>query len=566
MTFALDKFLRFLPSATFVMAAEYLIGLSHSVICGHLMGADALAAVNLMQPVLAAVAFCALLAGTGTSVLYSVEMGRFEQRRAREILTQGLWTACMLGAFAFAILALFRERAAESFGVSGAVLALVKEYWLWFLPCAILAPVEFLLTSACYSDGDGRICTLAYVGRLAGNCVISYVLALKYGIGGCAAGAAAGHIIAAGVLCLHFRKKTNSLGFVRHFSLADSFRICKCSMGDSSDKLCQAALFLALNLFCVAQFGPDVLPVVSVVIVVLGLSEVFDGVAKAMQPLASVYIGEGSDRLVKRILRYAEAVSGMEGACLAALLCAFPSLVLRLVGLDEPGLVERAALAVRIVSLGLVGTALVSLFNSYWTFKSRETLACSLTLVSMFFAPLALFVPLGCAFGEVGVWAALALAPYVSAGALSAFVAWKWGVRALPAFLDRAKMKATRVYDIVLGPDSICALSEKVGKFLAARRGIGERKASLTALLLEEALMVVMDRNAKRRIRAEVSLWFGGDSLQLTVRDDGVIFNLTDADTKISSLRSFMVSNLMLILPARRNMTTTGFNRNAFKI
>ena len=46
MTFAGSKFRAFLPAATFAMAAEFLMWLSDSVICGHLVGETGLAAVS----------------------------------------------------------------------------------------------------------------------------------------------------------------------------------------------------------------------------------------------------------------------------------------------------------------------------------------------------------------------------------------------------------------------------------------------------------------------------------------------------------------------------------------
>ena len=97
MTFAASKFAKFLPTATFAMAVEYLMGLSDSVICGQIIGEDGLSVINLMQPVFNVVSFIALLVGTGTSVLYAMEMGRFDRRRASELLTQGLWSALGFG-------------------------------------------------------------------------------------------------------------------------------------------------------------------------------------------------------------------------------------------------------------------------------------------------------------------------------------------------------------------------------------------------------------------------------------------------------------------------------------
>ena len=565
MTFALDKFLRFLPAAAFAMVAEFLTGIAGSIVCGHVIGEEGLSAIGLMQPVANGVAFLALLIGTGTSVLYSVEMGRFEKRRASEFITQGLWSALMLGTLAAVILLLVRVRAAEAFGVTGTVLAGLKEYWLWFAPCAVLEPLFFYLSSICYADGDGRTCIWAYVVQIFSNFVLAFLLTSAAGFAGCALATVIGHILSLGVLSLHFRRKTNSIRFVRHFSFRDTLSICKCSIGDASSKLFDALLILSLNLFVISRFGEGVLPVLAAVVAVLGLMEVFDAIPRAMQPIASVYIGEGSDRLTRRIIRYGEVAAGASGALLTIVLCAFPSLILMLVGISEPAIADSAETAVRLASLGLVGMAMVSFFNSYFTFISRENLAFALTLLALFVMPVAIFPALGVAFGEKGVWSALAIAPYAALGAMALFIAVRYGMAALPHFLSRERLKRSRIFDLVLEPDAICRLSEKIFKFLQVRNCADEKKANFTSLLIEETLMLVRDHNKGRRIAAEVMLDFR-DKIHIIMRDDGEIFDITDADARISSLRSYMVSNLMIAIPARRNMMTTGFNRNAFVI
>ena len=565
MTFAANKFARFLPTATFAMAAEYLMGLSDSVICGQIIGEEGLSVINLMQPVFNVVSFVALLVGTGTSVLYAMEMGRFDRRRASELLTQGLWSALGFGLLLTGALALSRNAATAAFGVSGAVLAGAREYWVWFLPCAVLEPLSFYFSSMCYADGDGRVCAGAYIAQLLGNCALSIPLTMRYGYTGCAIGTTVGHLMALCVLLMHLRREENSMAFVRHFSLADTGRICACALGDASIRLCQAGLTLMLNLYIISRFGEGRLPVLAAVLVVLGVSEAFDGVATAAQPLASVYIGEGNDRLTRRIMGLAARVSAAEGLVLTLLAVAFPQLVVSLVGITDPSLAEAARTAVRIVSLGLVGTAFVMLLNSYYTFRVREGLAVGVTALATFVLPVALAPAAGWLFGECGVWSALAASPYAAIGLVAVYVAIRCGRRAFPLFLDRARIRASRVYDLVLDTNAICDASATVGRFLGTRRGMDDRKSGLVSLLIEETLMLVKDRNAGRRTHAEISVnWSNG--ITVVIRDDGKLFDITDADSTASSLRSYLVANLMVAIPARRNMTTTGFNRNMFKL
>ena len=65
---------------------------------------------------------------------------------------------------------------------------------------------------------------------------------------------------------------------------------------------------------------------------------------------------------------------------------------------------------------------------------------------------------------------------------------------------------------------------------------------------------------------AAVTVDLNGGGLTLVLRDDGEVFDMTDSDARISSLRSYLVSNLMGELPHRRNLTTTGFNRNVYRL
>ena len=565
MTFAESKFRRFLPAATFAMVVEFLMGVSSGAVAGHVLGEDALSAVNLMQPVFNVVTFFAMMVGVGTSVLYSTAMGRFERRRACELFTQGLWSAVGFGAAMFAALAFFRVPVLESFGASREVLAGADAYWCWFLPCAVLKPVSVFLVQMCYNDGDGRLCTIAYGAQFVGNCVLSVPLTIFMGLPGCALGTCLGNCAAIAILCLHFRRRSNTLFLVRHFSFMDTCRICGCSVGDACNRLCYAALFFLLNRYVISHFGSDRLPVLAVVVAVLGLSDAFDGVGTAVQPLAAVYIGERNGRLIRRIMMCATKYALVEGVALSTVLLAFPSLVVRFVGISDPAIVAESESAVRLVSLGLVGMSVMLLFNSYYMFVGERVLAIMLTGLSSFAVPFALYPPMGLLAGAAGVWAAIAVAPYASLALTAAWIAVRRGASRVPLLLDRAQDRKTRVFDLVLDEKSICEASEAVGKFLRVRRTAGPSKAGWASLLVEESLMIVKDRNTDRRILAEITVDLR-DGLRLVLRDDGEIFDITDVDAKVSSLRAYLVSNLMAATPIRRNMLTTGFNRNAFKL
>ena len=564
MTFALSKFRSFLPAATFSMAAEFLMGLSDSVICGHILGETGLSAVNLMQGVFEIVTFVGMMVTVGTSVLFATELGALHVRRAQGYFTLGTVSAVAFGLLIAAVLAVVRVPVIAAFGAAQAVSDMAASYWLWFLPAAALQPVAFFLGTMCYTDGDARLSFCSYLAQLLGNCLLSVPLTMAFGAAGCAVGTGLGALAAIVVLLFHFRRKGCMLGWSRHFIFSDLLKISRMSFGDASKNIGKAALMFALNAYVIARFGSETLPVLAVVVMVIGISEMFDGVANAAQPLASVYIGEKNPLLTRRVMHAAFVAALAEGGGVMLLLLAFPGLMLSLVGIDGPATVPEARLAVRIVSAALPSLAIVLLFNSYYVFIGREKLSSILTLLAVFGLPAALFPVFGHWWGAHGVWAALALAPALALGSVALYVLACGGRRGFPFLLPRNREAALRVFDLELDPVDICGASASVEAHLEAK-GVGGRRASKAALLVEEALMVVRDRNAGKRIRAEVTVDLN-DGLMLILRDDGEIFNITDADARVSSLRGYLVSNLMTVIPSRRNLTTTGFNRNIFKL
>ena len=535
MTFATSKFRAFLPAATFAMAAEFLMGLSDSVICGHVLGETGLSAVNLMQGVFEIVTFVGMMVTVGSCVHFSTELGALHLRRARGFFTLGFFASIAFGIAFAAALAVLRHPVLSAFGASREVTELASSYWVWFLPAAALEPLAFFLGTLAYADGDARLSLASYCVQLVGNCLVSVPLTICFGAAGCAVGTGIGSFLAIVVLLLHFRRRGCMLGFSRHFSVfSDLMLVFRTSLGDASKNVGKAALIFALNAYVIAHFGSEMLPVLAVVVMTIGISEVFDGVANAAQPLASVYIGERNSFLTKRVMRAALRMALGEGA------------------------------AAMLVSIALPGLALVLLFNSYYVFIGRETLATLLTLAAVLVVPAALFPALGSAWGARGVWAALGLAPLVSLAVFAVYEMVRWGFRIFPFLLQGGRDAALRVFDLELDPASICLASAGVEKHLL-QKGIDAARASKAALLVEEALMVVRDRNGGRRTLAEVTVDLN-DGLTIVLRDDGEIFDITDADASISSLRSYLVSNLMTALPNRRNLTTTGFNRNVFKL
>ena len=560
--FGIEKFKGLLLAGSFATLVEFLMGLSDSIVAGNFIGEEALAGVNLLSPVMAGITFCAGLIGVGMGIHYAFESGRCRVERARQFFSQALWTVLIVGSALAAALAFGRDAFLGFMAPSEAIAGYAAAYWRWYVPSGILEPLVVLLVNVAMADGDVRLCFSSYLVQLVVNLGVSIALIGSMGIAACSFGTFVANLTAAAFLSIHFFRKCNSFRLVKHFALADTFSIVKSSFGDASSFLCSATLFFFLNKYVISNYGSGMLPVLSTVIATIGFLEIFNGVGAALSPIVTVYAGEHNTRAIRMMMRTADRWCVVEGLVLSLVLMVFPGLVVRMVGIDTPELVASAETAVRFVSCGLVFYSVVYLYNSYYIFIEHEVLAVWMTILNGLVMPIVLVLALGW-LGPKWSWAALAAAPGTAMVLFSLQLLWTHGRDQFPLLLPPERDRKITMFDLVLEEREIASVAAAIAEKLRAE-GVDERVALKASLMTEEVFMVVKDRNAGRTVLAEATLDLN-DGVVLTLRDDGEIFDITDADQSVSSLRTYLVASVMESHKARMNLVTTGFNRNVFR-
>ena len=554
--FGVEKFKGLLLAGSFTVLANYFVRLSDSVVAGNMLGPDALAGINLVSAILAGVSFFSGLVSTGMATNYSLAMGRCETLRARQFFMQALWTVLIVGG-ALALLVCFGRWAyLDYMGASETVSAYALDYMSWSWVVVVPECLLGLLIMLGYADGDAKLCTLAYAVNFVVNLVVS-IVAIKCGMG--AAGCSFATLVAdvAGILILlaHFFRKSNTFTPVLHFSLLDAWRIVVASFGDAAAFLCDGLLFFFLNKYVIMNFGSDILPVVGAAVSLWGFLEFFNGIGVAIQPIVTVYYGEGNMKSVRTVMNAAMIVAVLEGVAFMAFFGLFPDLVAGMVGIREPGLLRQAEIAIRCMCGGFVALAFAGLFNSYYMFVERPALAGAVTFLCYLVMPISC-IAAGSLVGIEGVWIGMGVGPFAGLLMASAIIVPTAGFRMFPLLLPRDRDAKTHVFNLRLTDDEIVETSRKVGEF----PGVPMR----AALMTEEVLMAVKDRNRGRTVLGEVTLDLN-DGVRLVLRDDGEIFDITDSDQQISSLRTFLVASIMESQSGRLNLVTTGFNRNVFQ-
>ena len=199
------------------------------------------------------ISFLSALIATGTSYLYSFEIGAFRQEKANRLVGQGAILAVTLSILFAVILFFDREVFFSFFDVTGEIETFAREYYsLYFLSLAI-NPIYFLIYVIVYADGGGKNGVIAIFLKLSVNIIASILLGMKFGIAA----------IAVFAKWIFFDSQT--LKPILYISVSETVRVIKYSFVSAYLYLYIGFGNMILNIFFLKRFGEQNFPILSVV-------------------------------------------------------------------------------------------------------------------------------------------------------------------------------------------------------------------------------------------------------------------------------------------------------------
>lgn len=107
---------------------------------------------------------------------------------------------------------------------------------------------------------------------------------------------------------------------------------------------------------------------------------------------------------------------------------------------------------------------------------------------------------------------------------------------------------------------------EQTEKFLL-NKGLNRKTINKVLFAIEEAGMLIHEKNQGKKILAEYTLFLKPDKIEISIRDNGKIYDITDEDTEIKSFGSYIFSLAAeKMFHTKKYLTVTSFNRNIFYI
>lgn len=561
--FSKKQFHSLLLAGSFTSVITFLVLLSDTLIVGNIVGTNGISGIALVTPLYAVVTFFSGIVGMGAVYSYQNAMGKMDKDHADRIWGMSLILAVIFGTVACLLMLLLRDSYLDMMNVSQEVRAEAVNYWKYEQFVVLLGPVFFLLSEMVFADGDEWICTLSNICQVVGNIAFSIIACNLLGTEGASLGSLIGSILSISVLSIHFMRKTNSLHFVKHFSFKDLKRFIKFALNDSIIYLCLGVAFLIMTKFSIVRFGDGVLPVVTIVQNIIEMILVFDGVGAAFMPIANVYVGENNFSRECELANYAQKWALLEGISASALCFIFANHIPGLYDVNDPELVSMSAKAIRILSPSLLISSILFFWTSHYVATGRENFASFMTFLQNFVLMAVLPILLCLWLGMEGLWWGCAITPLV---ALVIVHFYGFAHRKCGRFPWLVK-DPYEIYnfDVEVTPESVVNLREKMGAILE-KWHVNPRSLYQAKLLIEDTILLTLEKNSRKKLIAEVSLTIREEDFILIFRNDGLIFDVTEDDGPITSLRSNFVYAMMSKINSRQYLMTSGFNRQVFTL
>ncbi len=538
----------FIPTILMAMTLTMSIVVD-SIIVGNMLGADALAAVNLVMPLVMGYNTVTVCLGLGAATLISIAKGKRDPDYANTVFTTVLFFMAVISVLLLAGQVTLIDDIIQLLTREPSLSPLVKSYvsvLMYGTPLIISIPgLAYCLRV------DARV-KLASTVLIVSNLVnlaldVVYMGPLHMGIAGSSLATVSGYMI--GALCLlpYGVGKTRTLRLVPVALtrvpelLCQLGTIVKTGFPAAIGSILITFKILCLNHIVLAVAGKSGMVAFSVCLSCLSFVSMFiSGAAQAMTPIVGVLYGE-KDYLGVRIVVRRAFITLMIASIVATLLLeGAPAQILELFGIRHSADIAAGISAIRIFSLSLVGTSMTFLSMYYYMTTGHTKISTAIAIVQG-----AAVVPIALALSHVmgisGVWTAFSLAEIASILMIAAcYVSLRRKFPRKyfsPLLLDQEELPKGHRLETTGTGGNVDETILRVGNFIDSTGITGEISRTIQRAIRDAAIATFSHTPNKGRAGyVDIKLDVLDDKIIVTMRDEGQGHLFTDNADLVETL------------------------------
>ena len=404
-------FFRLAIPSMITMAFASLYQIADGLFVGRFIGEDALAAINLIMPIIMIVFGFSNLIATGASVRISVLLGEKKREEASTVFSFTLkiifLLSCVLGILGYIFAQPFVRLLAP--GATEQAIAYGITYTRVYAAFAPLMLISHATDNYLRACGKERLSMWLSIGTQAFNIVLDIILIVFLGKGIWAAAftSCLAMSLSSVIALLLFRKKRMDLYYVKGKLKKDVFfRILANGSSEFFSSISMSVMSIVFNFFLLRYGGTTAVAAFSVIMYVDSFVGMFlFGMADALQPAVSYCYGSGRMDRVKAIFRRILLGAVMlSAASLLFMMFAGQYVAPLFVKPEDTELLAVSIIGMKLFSLSYLTGWVDMCFSSYFTALERP----ARSMLTSFFGTLVF--PIGALFAMTpflemeGVW------------------------------------------------------------------------------------------------------------------------------------------------------------------
>ncbi len=369
--FIVSKALRtFVVAAVLTAAAAQLAHTADSMIVGHIVGPDAVSAINLVLPLVEVLNCMGFLICFGANAMGAQAIGSGDKDKVARVFTTTILAVMTLGLAVSLSIFIFSREIVEALSDEPRLNEMAYEYIHTYAIGGWLQMLSYGLCLFVATDGKPRTVTKAVVVGAIANGLADILLIgiLDMGVAGAAIGSLVMFI--ANILILGNYLRSPNSSYRLKWPGKSAFNIFTTQIKEGApvtlSNSLMAVTILLLNHIVLTYLGADGLFLWSICLQMLLLSYVFiDGVIESLFAVGGVLIGERDVRGLQILVRHALIIIGSLVAVLMVIMY-IPGLIGLLFGVTDAALATELNRVLRIFALMMIPFSFTQiLLNAY---------------------------------------------------------------------------------------------------------------------------------------------------------------------------------------------------------
>lgn len=534
---------------------------SDTIFSGLFISEEAIAATGLVTPIGSLILFASSMIGGGVSNKYSNYMGNYNKDDAEKTVFVGVSSSIVVGVVFALMMYLFQNAYFNFYDVGEAIEPLARQYYQIFIFYAAIFPVYLTIYSLVYVDGNVKLIFGVDTFSAIGNVILSLILVRIMGIKGLALGTLLALIISCLQLIPHFFSNRNSI----RIKFKYNFKLLK-EIIESGSIISLSALYsgifdILMNKYIITSFGTQFLAAYAIISLILDISSTLSSASDGSLAFVGISYGENNTLVLKKAFKKAIQTAVIICIFYAVVFMTFANKVPLIYGIENSQIYEVSMYVLKVLPLFLAFKGIIVIYAYMFGLIEMSIIGNIINFLNSLALPLILSMVFGHFFNFYGIAWGIGVAWLLNCINLMLLILLIKGKEYLP-FGVKDSSNPIFNYEYKVCDEEILNLQNIIKNDLETY-GINKSVINKILLTLEETLEIVKEKN-KKDVLGDCSIIINKDTISLTTRDNGVIFDIVEESDDLKSLRNYVVNSLVQDAMDAKYLTTNSFNRNNF--